>query len=217
MAQAPDPLFYHGKFLVDSTGLDATLRPKYDYILEEMAKADGINLVHADLRTGPDDKWLVVDPHCFDSAFQFKMKYFHTLTALMQNDGIPLSTQLGFPGKQCKLVRHKQFIDPDIEWILSESGAVVPRAAGGAGNNEDAWVDVAEELEKTAGVEHQALLRTRVASLDKDQKNTYMDLVRKICEKKRIPCNIGEAPGTAKSLLPGDVVLTKFDSRETSS
>jgi hypothetical protein len=69
MAKTVDPVFHHGKLLVNSSGLDASIRPGYDYVLQEMAKADGISLLHADLRTGPEDELLIVDLHCLDFDF----------------------------------------------------------------------------------------------------------------------------------------------------
>jgi hypothetical protein len=68
MERTQDPIFHHGKFLIDSSGLDPTMRPKYDYILQEMAKADGISLFHKDLRDGTHDRLLVAEPQCFDFA-----------------------------------------------------------------------------------------------------------------------------------------------------
>jgi len=69
MARTQDPVFHHGKLLVDSSGLDPTMRPKYDYILQEMAKADGISLLHKNLRDGTHDRLLIAEPQCFDFAF----------------------------------------------------------------------------------------------------------------------------------------------------
>jgi hypothetical protein len=191
MARTQDPVFHHGKFLVDSSGLDPTMRPKYDYILQEMAKADGISLLHKNLRDGTHDSLLIVEPQCFDFAFQLTMKYFNTLTALMSADGIPLDKLPIFLGKKCKLVQHKQFSDADIEWVVNETGDVVPRAAQRTGFD-DQWVDVGEELQSIHETMDQVSCQTGAASLDENQKLAYLRLAREICEKKRIKCNIGE-------------------------
>lgn len=78
MPHTPAPIFRHGKLLVDSSGFDASLRPKYDFVLQEIAKADAVSLLHANLRTGIEDRWLVLEPHCFEFDFQFTMKNFRT-------------------------------------------------------------------------------------------------------------------------------------------
>jgi hypothetical protein len=111
-----------------------------------MAKADGIILLHAEFRTSPEDKLLIVDTHCFDFDFQFAMKYFRTLAALMQADGIPLSRQLRLQGMQCNMIQHNQFADTNIEWVSNQSVAEVPKAAMEAEEDDGQWVDVMEEL-----------------------------------------------------------------------
>ena len=215
MARTPDSTFRHGRFLVDSGGLNSTLRPKYDYILQEMAKADGVSVHSADLRTGPDDKWLTVYPQCFEFAFQFKQKYFNTLVALMQADGIPLSKQLRFVGSRCNAVEHKHFADADIEWVMDEAGVVVPRAVEGP-MDDDEWVDVEEELRTGHEPEDDGSMDARVASLGQDQKLAYLKLVRETCEKKRIACNIGEAYGNVYPVLGSITILTEPNSRDAS-
>jgi hypothetical protein len=194
MGQTQDPVFHHGKFLVDSSGLDPTMRPKYDYILQEMTKADGISLFHRNLRDGTHDRLLIIDSQCFDFGSQLTRKYFLTLIALMHADGIPSNKLLKFPGKQCRLVQHKQFSDADIEWVTNEAGDVVPRAAQSTGFS-DEWVDVGEELQWMHETMDQASCQAGVASLDENQKLAYLHFAREICEKKRIECNIGEAFG----------------------
>ena len=191
MADTQDPLFHHGKFLVDSSALDPTMRPKYDYILQEMAKADGISLLHKNLRDGTHDRLLIAEPQCFDFASQLTRKYFNTLTALMRADGIPHNKLPMFLGKKCELAQHKQFSDADIEWVANETGDVVPRAAQRT-ELDDQWVDVGKELQSMHETMDQVSCQTRAASLDENQKLAYLRLAREICEKKRIECNIGE-------------------------
>jgi hypothetical protein len=191
MAQTQDPVFHHCKFLVDSSGVDPTMRLKYDYILQEMAKADGISLSHRNLRDGTHDRLLIAELQCFELAFQLKMKYFRTLTALMCADGIPLDKLPIFLGKECKLTQHKQFSDADIEWVANETGDVAPRAAQRPGSD-DQWVDVGEELQSMLETMDQASSQNGATSLDENQKLAYLRLTREICEKKRIECNIGE-------------------------
>jgi hypothetical protein len=201
MERTQDPVFHHGKFLVDSSGLDPTIRPKYDYILQEMAKADGISLFHRNLRDGTHDSALIVSPQCFDFAFQLTRKYFRTLIALMQADGIPFNKLARFLGEHCKSAGHKQFSDADIEWAANETGDVVPRAAQRAGSG-DEWVDVGEELQSMHETMDQVSCQTGAASLDENQKLAYLRSVREICEKGRIECNIGEVFGRILFLCP---------------
>jgi hypothetical protein len=191
MARTQDPVFHHGKFFVDSSGLDPAMRPKYDYILQEMAKADGIGLFHKNLRDGTHDRLLIVEPQCFDFAFRLTTKYFRTLTALMCADDIPLDKLPIFLGKGCKLAQHKQFSDADIEWVANETGDVAPRAAQRT-RSDDQWVDVGEELQSMLETMDQVSCQTGATSLDENQKLAYLRLTREICEKKRIECNIGE-------------------------
>jgi hypothetical protein len=190
-ARTQDPVFHHGKFLVDLSGLDPTLRPKYDYILQEMAKADGIGFFHKPLRDGIHDQLLIAELQCFDFTFQLRRKYSTTLTALMLADDIPFDKLPTFLGKECKSVQHKQFSDADIEWVVNETGDVVPRAAQRT-ESDDQWVDVGEELQSTHETMDQVSCQTGAASLDENQKLAYLRLVREICEKKRIECNMGE-------------------------
>jgi hypothetical protein len=191
MARTQDPVFHHGKFLVDLSGLDPTMRPKYEYILQEMAKADGISIFHKTLRDGTHDRVLIAEPQCFDFAFQLTSKYFRTLTALMNADGVPFNKLPIFLGKGCGLAQHKQFSDADIEWVLNETGDVIPRAVQRTGPD-DQWVDVGEELQSVRETMDQVSCLTGAASLDENQKIGYLRLAREICEKKYIKCNIGE-------------------------
>jgi hypothetical protein len=196
MAQNPAPIFRHGKLLVDSSGFDASVRAKYDFILQEMAKADGVSLLHANLRTGLEDGLLVIEPHCFEFDFQFTMKYFRTLRALIQAEDNPGNRQLRFGGKQCNEVQHRQFADPDAGLLSSEPMAGTRREAMEADKDDDQWVDVKEEMQSIDEAEDQASLNRRLASLDQGQKLTYLTLVRETCRKNRLACNIGEAYGT---------------------
>jgi hypothetical protein len=214
MGQTQDPVFHHGKLFVDSSGLDPTMRPKYDYILHEMAKADGINLFRKKLRDGTHDNWLIIESQCLDFAHQLTQKYFRTMGDLMHADGIPLKNQPLLLREKCILAQHKQFSDADIEWVANETGDVVPRAAQRIGSD-DEWVDVGGELQSIHGAMGQVSCPTGAASLDENQKLAYLRLVREICEKQRIECNMGEAFGRIlipTSTLIGRATLTELDS-----
>jgi hypothetical protein len=201
MERTQDPVFHHGKFIVDSSGLDPTIRPKYDYILQEMAKADGISLFHGNLRDGTHDSLLIIEPQCFDFEFQLTMKHFRTLIALMQADGIPFDKLARLHGKECKSVQHKQFSDADIEWAVNGTGDVVPRVVQRTESN-DEWVDVGEESQSMRETMDRVSCQTSTTSLDENQKLIYLHFTRKMCEKERIECNIGEASSRILFLCP---------------
>ena len=196
MAQNSAPIFRHGKLLVDSSGFDTSVRAKYDFILQEMAKADGVSLLHANLRTGPEDGLLVIEMHCFEFDFQFIVRYLRTLRALIQADGIPENRQLRYKGKHCNEVQHRQFTDPDIGLLSSEPMAGTRREGMEVDKDDDQWVDVKEEMQSTDEAEDQESLNRRLASLDQGQKLSYLTLVRETCRKNKLACNIGEAYGT---------------------
>jgi hypothetical protein len=206
MEQTKDLVFHHGKFLVDSSGLDRTLRPKHDYISQEMARADGISLFHGNLRDGPHDRVLILELQCFDFAFQLMMKYSRTLSALLSADGIPLNKLPILHRKECMLAQHKQFSDADIEWVMNETGDVVPRAAQTIGPDNE-WVNVGEKLQSVHETMDQVSCPPEATSLDEKQKLTYLHLVREICKKGRIECNIGEAFG--KDLVPASTYTNR--------
>lgn len=195
MAYTRDPVFRHGKFLVDSSGIDASLRPKYDYVLQEMAQADGITLLHAGLRTSAEDDLLILEPHCFDFDFQSAMKYFCTLEALMQADGIALGRQLRFQGKPCNTIEHRRVADTHVDGMSYQPGVEVLVTPKETEEDDDQWVDVSEELQSIDAVNQQSSLETRLASLSHDQKLAYLIVVREICEKDGLACNIGQAYG----------------------